>query len=225
MIICPLNNDECSKKVAPRKKTAFIISRSPKVIEDKKLKKVIGEVDSILKKNGFKCFYGADSASIGDYFCDICSNILSSAFGVAFSSIDTPILSLCNIFMEKGLMHGFGKPVVLFIDHLNNLPSDFKREYIIVYKDRDYLKKFIKIIKIFKSAQNYYHKLGDIALKAEDYERAARYYKDAYLMGAKKTNKKINNLIFLLRRDNNNSLSIKSRLLNDLNTFKVLSKK
>jgi hypothetical protein len=57
--------------------------------------------------------------------------------------------------MEKGLMIGFGKPVILFIDDRSNLPSDFNRNFVVSYKSKNYLEKFEKLVEKIKGLANY----------------------------------------------------------------------
>lgn len=224
MIICPLSNDECNKKITSREKSVFIISRSIKD-SDKDLVTVMKNVFGILKKHKFRYVVGAELRSVGDYFCSICSHILGFSFGIAFFSIKFPVPSLCNIFMEKGLMNGFGRPVILFIDELSNLPSDFKREYVIAYNEKNYLKNFEKLIVKLKNIYVYYRDLGDIAFSAGDFEKAARYYKEAWLIGGKGVVcKKVKDLIKKLKNGNINIDMIKKRTLDDLIAFKKLVK-
>lgn len=184
MVICPLTSDECSKKIIPSSKTAFIISPST-TNQPTKMPEVIMAIYRELKKAGFKPIEGASLVDYGDFVCSICKSILSCPFGIAFAGKGVPDKTLCNIFWEIGLMQGFGKVVLLVADEALNLPSDFNRTFIILYNQINYVEKFRKSIQKLKDLPRYYMKvLAPIALDALDYEKAQKYYQDAYLFSA-----------------------------------------
>ena len=220
MIICPLTNDECPKLVSPKPKEVFIMSAKQM---GKDLNVIKKKVFSELKKSGFKVVIGAELAGIGDYFCDICQHIIGCPFGIVFFDYDMRPSTLCNIFTEKGLMQGFGKPVIIFVNKLSNLPSDFSRDFVVSYENKKYIQKFRKIIKKIKSLQKYYFDIGDIALDAGDFEKTSRYYKQAYLIGGVDRKNKIKNFIDSLNNDNIQSKGMKERILDDLKSFYKLS--
>ncbi len=187
---------------------------------DANLKLIMKDVGKMLKKHSFKQTFGAELPAVGDYLCEICQNILGSPFGIVFSSSSFPGKSLCNIFMEKGLMLGFGKPVILFVDNKANIPTDFNRDYVVRYDKRNYLRTFEKAIeKIKKLPKYYYNIVGECALDAHDYEKAGKYFKEAYLISGSDPSKKIKKLIKILKSKKLNVEGFKKRLFDDINAF------
>lgn len=221
MIICPLTSDECNKLITPFPKTAFIMSPSEKKTTSE-LQEVIKNIKFTLAKHSLKYIEGSKIVDYGDYLCSICKHILGCTFGIAISSIDISKPTLCNIFWEKGLMEGFGKPVILFLDENINLPSDFARTFTIFFDRKDYLKKFSDLLQKLKERRKYYSDiLGDIALRAGDYEKAGRYFQEAYLIEEKPEDmKKIEQLIRALERAANIPPGFKERLHQSLLAFK-----
>ena len=221
MIICPLTSDECNKLIIPFPKTAFIMSPS-KEKTTPGLEKVIANIKSILDKHSLEYVEGATLIDYGDYLCSICKYILGCTFGIAISSIDIPQPTLCNIFWEKGLMQGFGKPVVLFLDKSINLPSDFTRTFAIFFDRRGYSERFSNLLQKLKERRKYYSDvLGDIAFRAGDYEKSAKYFQEAYLIGEKPEDmRKIEQLIEILEGDINIPPGFKKRLHQSLLAFK-----
>ncbi len=221
MIICPLTLDECSKLITPFPKTAFIMSPSRKKTTPE-LQEVIENIKSTLNKHSLKYIEGSTIIDYGDYLCSICKYILGCTFGVAVSSIDISKSTLCNIFWEKGLMEGFGKPVVLLLDKNRNLPSDFVRTFTIFFDRKDYLKKFSGLIQRLKERRKYYSDvLGDIAFQSGDYEKAGRYFQEAYLIEENPEDmKKIEQLVKTLEKTTNIPPGFKKRLHQNLLAFK-----
>jgi len=221
MIICPLTSDECSKLITPLPKTVFIMSPSKKNTTPK-LQGIIQHIKSALDQHSLKYIEGATIIDYGDYLCSICKHILGCTFGIAISSDDIPRPTLCNIFWEIGIMQGFGKPVVLFVDTSESLPSDFVRNYAVFFNRRDYVRKFHALLrKLGQLRDHYSNVLGDVALEAGDYEKAGRYFQEAYLIGEKLEDmKKIDQLIETLRTNTNTPLGFKQRLQQNLLAFK-----
>ena len=83
-------------------------------------------------------------------------------------------------------------------------------------------KKFKKLLKRLKERRSYYSNiLGDIALDAEDYEKAGRYFKEAYLIEENQEDMvKIEKLIETLKKDTNIHPGFKERLYKSLLAFK-----
>ncbi len=220
MRICPLNLDECTKIILPLPKTSFLMTPSEQKTTPE-LKKIINEIKKILDKYSFKSIEGSKIVDYGDFLCSICKNILGCSFGIAISSLDIPQPTLCNIFWEKGLMEGFGKPVILFVDDEKNLPSDFTRTFSVFLNHKDPMSKFEKLLKKFIEMQDFYSNfLGDRALEVGDYEKAGRYYQEAYLLGKDPANmKKIENLFKILKEIPDDYKGLKSRLQDNLSIF------
>jgi len=221
MIICPLTSDECNKLITPFPKSAFIMSPSRKKTTPE-LQEIIENIKSTLDKHSLKYIEGSTIIDYGDYLCSICKHILGCTFGIAISGIDVSKPTLCNIFWEKGLMEGFGKPVVLFLDSNINLPSDFTRTFTIFFDHKNYLEQFSDLLQKLKERRRYYSNvLGDIALQVGDYEKAARYFQEAYLIGEKPLDmEKIEQLIETLEKTTNIPSGFKERLHQSLLAFK-----
>jgi len=221
MIICPLSTDECNKLITPFPKTTFIMSPS-KEKTTPELGRVIENIKSTLDTNSLKYIEGSTVIDYGDYLCSVCKYILGCTFGTAISSIDIQKPTLCNIFWEKGLMEGFGKPVILFLDKDINLPSDFTRTFTIFFDRKDYLEKFSDLLQKLKERRKYYSDvLGDIALQSGDYEKAGKYFQEAYLIEEKPEDmEKISQLIKTLEKDINIHPGFKKRLHQSLLAFK-----
>jgi len=80
----------------------------------------------------------------GNLYCKICELILSSAFGVALVTKNTPKRALPNIFFEIGLMVAFGKEILVLTDSLKNIPSDLHGKEVIVFRSNEELKESIE---------------------------------------------------------------------------------
>lgn len=221
MIICPLTSDECNKLITPLPKTVFIMSPS-KNNTTPKLQGIMQHIKSALDQHSLKYIEGATIIDYGDYLCSICRHILGCTFGIAISSDDMPRPTLCNIFWEMGIMQGFGKPVVLLLDGSTSLPSDFVRNFAIFCNRSDYIRKFHALLrKVEELREHYSNVLGDIALEAGDYEKAGKYFQEAYLIGEKpKDMKKIDQLVETLRTTTNIPPGFKQRLYQNLSAFK-----
>lgn len=222
MIICPLTSDECTKPIVPLPKTALIMAPSEEKTT-RGLRQIIDNIISTLSNYPLKHIEGSKIVDYGDYVCSICTKIQGCPFGVAISSVDIPRDALSNIFWEMGLMQGFGKPVILFVDEKKHLPSDFVRHFTIFLDKPDHLSYFKKLIKALSDREEYYSDiLGDTAYEAGDYEKAGRYYKEAYLIGnSNNILRKINKLIRTLKNATDIPAGFKKRLLEDLITFKT----
>ncbi|MBI2933982.1 MAG: hypothetical protein HYY29_00265 [Chloroflexi bacterium] len=183
MVICPLTLDECNKAIPPLPRTAFIMApsadKTPPVLE-----KVINSLISSLEQYSMSYIFGAELVDVGDFLCSICKHIQGTVLGVAVSSTDLPAGTAGNIFWEMGLMQGFGKPVILVTDDRRNLPSDFARSYSIFFNQPNYMRKFKSLLQAINGRERYYSEtLADLALNSGDYEKAARYLREAYLIG------------------------------------------
>ncbi|GAI89758.1 unnamed protein product, partial [marine sediment metagenome] len=75
-----------------------------------------------------------DIGFIGHGYCQICSLCLYSYFGVAELGHLNP-----NVMIEVGLMHAFGKPVILTLDtrltQLNEVPFDINGVLLTMYQN------------------------------------------------------------------------------------------
>jgi hypothetical protein len=222
MIICPVTSDECTKPVTPHPKTALIMAPSEEKTTQS-LERTLDNIISILEAYPLKFKKGAEIVDYGDYLCSICKTIQGCPFGIAIASSDIPRDALCNVFWEMGLMQGFGKPVILFVDEKKSLPSDFVRNFTIFLDKTEHQKKFKELLRSINEREEYYSDtLGDTAFGAGDYEKAGRYYKEAYLISASNNAfQKVDQLVTTLKDASDIPTGFKKRLLEDLTTFKA----
>lgn len=136
MIICPLSQDECSKGIILRPKTAFLMTPS-KAKRNNELKRVILRISSELKRQGFDFVDGCSLAELGGAFCKICSTMQGCAIGIGFYHPDVVGDALSNIFREIGMLQGWGRPVLLVATKKEDLPSDFSGEFCIFYENNN----------------------------------------------------------------------------------------
>lgn len=220
MIICPLQLEECSKTILPRPKSVFVMAPDDEK-KSQRCKKVLANISKALDNCGFKVSEGSKLANYGDYFCSICQSIQSCAFGVAIVGEEMASATQGNIYVEVGLMQGFGKPVVICIDKKKNLPTDFVRNFCIFYRRSGYVTKFKTLLNSIKSLKDYYSRqLGDLAFKVGDYEKAGRYYQEAYLIGEDAvTKRKLKKLINKMEKDKSVPYGYKKRLLENMKAY------
>lgn len=184
-------------------------------------KQVLGSIFRVLSKLNYEVIDGSEIVAYGDYFCAICTALQACPLGVAVASGDMSMSTLANIFAEAGLMQGFGKPVIMFVDKKENLPSDFIRHFEVFYSSKGYSSKFKRLLKQIDNLEDYYSRLlADRAYEAGDYEKAAKYYQEAYLIGAKpKTLEKLETLVLTLRSSRRIPKGYKKRLLDGATLF------
>jgi tetratricopeptide (TPR) repeat protein len=220
MNICPLNTGECKGFILPKVKTAFIMAPSA-IYQTDEVKDVIEKINDRLSAIKYKIIDGAKLIRHGDYFCSICETAQGCALGIAITYEGLPIKTISNIYLETGIMQGFGKPVILFVDKKKSLPSDYIRHYAIYFNKSDYLKNYISLLDdIIKLPERLYKYVGDYALNAGDYEKAAKYYQEAYLINPKKEIK-TNLETIVLKLENNKGIPVtyKERLIKNIRYF------
>jgi len=129
--------------------------------------------------------------------------------------------------MEAGLMLGFGKQVILFVDGRKNIPSDFIRDVCINYKSKDYLTKYEELLSdINNHTPSYFEHLARYAAKGEDYEKAFWYHQGAYLIsGAEDILRQLETLISRLQVDKAIPDGYKKRLLENAECFCLEARK
>ncbi len=183
MIVCPLTFDECSKHIVLRPGTVFLMtpSKSKRSIE---LKRVISRISSELRRQKFTPLDGCSLVDLGDTVCKTCSTMQGCAMGIGFYHPDVPADALSNIFWEMGITQGWGRPVLLIANKKDDLPSDFTRGFSIFFENsHQYIKKFKELLESFRQREQYYiDTLADEAILTADYEKAFKYYQDAFLI-------------------------------------------
>jgi hypothetical protein len=183
MIVCPLSLDECSKHIILRPKGVFLMTPS-KAKRSDELKLVISRISSELNKQEFKPLDGCALVDLGDTVCKICSTMQGCAMGIGFYHPGIQADALSNIFWEMGVMQGWGRPVLLIASKKEDLPSDFTRDFCVFFENNSqYMRKFRELIVSFKQReQQYVDTLASEAIRMADYEKAFKYYQDAFLI-------------------------------------------
>ena len=220
MIICPLNNGECNRLILPKPRTAFLMAPSIKHKKDAKNEWSHNIVKGLSALN-YDVMEGSNIVRHGDYFCSICQATQGCALGIAVVYDGLPVSTISNIYLEAGIMLGFGKPVALFVDKKRNLPTDYIRHYVIFYNARGYLSKYKSLLEdIVKLAEDFYEPLGQVAFNAGDYEKAAKYYQEAYLIGPKQqTLDKLKSIASELKKTEGIPDAYKKRLVENIEYF------
>lgn len=219
MIICPLHPEECSRLIIPKPRHAFLMCTSEEK-RTRRCKQVLGSIHKVLTGLDYKIIDGSGIVAYGDYFCSICTYLQACPFGIVVAGEDMNMSTLANIFVEAGIMQGFGKPVVMFVETKENLPSDFIRHFEVFYNSRGYSSKFKGLLNQIGNLEDFYSRLlADPAYKAGDYEKAVKYYEEAYLIGAKQeTLQKLEDLISNLK-SKRIPKGYKTRLLDGVSLF------
>lgn len=185
------------------------------------LKRVISRISSELKRQGFNSLDGCSLVELGGTVCKICSTIQGCAIGIGFYHPDIPVDAVSNIFWEMGMLQGWGRPALLVANKKENLPSDFTGESCIFYEDDNrYISKFRDLVTGFKGRENYYVDiLAGQAIRTADYEKAIKYYQEAYLISG---NRQILNKMRKLKEDleaRRVPIKLRTRLINAINSF------
>lgn len=164
----------------PAPKTGFLISSSSE--NDSGIRGKIGE---IFDSNGFNLKDAMNIRGTGNLYCKICEQILSSAFGVALITKDTPIDALRNIFLEIGLMTAFGKEIIILTDSMENVPSDLQGKEVFIFTDNNDLSESINkwSTEILEERITYWRTVTEYSVDAKDYEKAYEYLRKAIMFG------------------------------------------
>ncbi|GAG02928.1 unnamed protein product, partial [marine sediment metagenome] len=95
------------------------------------------------------------------------------------------------------------------------------RNFTIFYNERDYLDKLNTLFKKIVSLREYYsEKIAQIALEAEDYEKAIWYTKEAYLIGGKEEDlNKLKSIKDIIVNKEDVSANFKKRIVGDISKF------
>ena len=220
MIICPLNTGECNRLILPKPRTAFVMAPSAKYQTDAS-KIVLRNIIKSLSDLSYGIIEGSKIVRHGDYFCSICQATQGCALGVAMVYDGLPVNTVSNIYLETGIMQGFGKPVILFVDKKKNLASDYIRHYAVFYRSSGHLSKYRSLLEdIAKLPENVYEPVGQFAFRARDYEKAAKYYQEAYLINPKKeTLTTLESIALTLEKARGIPKAYKQRLLENIQYF------
>lgn len=220
MVICPLNTGECNRPIPPEPRTAFVMAPSTKYQTDAS-KTVLRNIIKCLSDLSYAIIEGSKMVRHGDYFCSICRTAQGCALGVAMIYDGLPVSTISNISLETGLMQGFGKPVILIVDKRKNRPSDYIRHYTVSFNSSDYLSRYRKLLEdIDRLPEEIYEFMGQSALKVGDYEKAAKYYQEAYLVNPKhETKQALGAIARALKNNVGIPIAYKQRLLDNIRFF------
>ena len=144
-------------------------------------------VADVLRRKKFDVVYATSVPGNKDYLDKIIQLIRGCGFGVAIFSEFTPARTMGNIFFEVALCNLFGKTVLLIRSEDAAVPSDLVRSEWVGYRDGDQRRLSADVRKAVDrviAMGDYYRKLGDLALAAEegDIELAFERYKQAMLI-------------------------------------------
>ena len=172
-------------------------------------------VDEILTRKKFEPIKATTRRGHKDYLEKIIQIIRGCGFGVAIFSEYTSASTLANIFFEVALCNLLGKPVIIVKSVDAKAPSDFVRTEWVTYtagKGAKLKKEFTESVNSIVELADFYEKLGDIAMEAEDVdlELAFERYKQAFLitnLGSAK--KKIDTILEMFRSTDDPSALLK----------------
>lgn len=214
LIFSPLTEDALEGPYKPIPKGVFLMLQLGEGIS-----KLEEEMDSvvcdILRKKRFYPIRATTRPSQKDYLEKIIQIIRGCGFGAAIFSEYTPASTLANIFFEVALCNLLGKPVILVKTKDAKAPSDFVRTEWVTYtagKGAELRREFTDSVNAIIELANYYEKLGDIAMEAEDVDLELAYerYKQSVLITNRAPVKnKINGILGKLTTTDDPSISLK----------------
>ena len=178
-----------------------------------------GIIDEIFDSNGFNLKDAMNIRGTGNLYCKICEQILSSAFGVALITNDTPIDALRNIFLEIGLMMAFGKEIIILTDNMKNIPSDLQGKEVFIFTDNNDLSESINkwSIEILEERITYWRTLAKYSVDAKDYEKTYEYLRKAIMFGD--FTDSLPELTEILERASKGEITISKRLKVEISEF------
>jgi hypothetical protein len=193
LIFSPITEDVLEGPFQPAPKSVFMMLQlgPPRSQLETEMDATVA---SVLRMKKFDAVYATSVPGNKDYLDKIIQLIRGCGFGVAIFSEVTPARTMGNIFFEVALCNLFGKPVLLVKSEDAEVPSDLVRSEWVGYRDgdRSRLREDVeRAIDRINAMGDYYTKLGDLALEAEegDIELAFERYKQAFLITGKKATK------------------------------------
>ena len=154
-----------------------------------------------------------------DNYCKICEQILSSAFGVALITKNTPPESLNNIYLEIGLMRAFGKEALILTPYVKLITSDLAGKGVLPYENEGEMQqKILNWIDQIPNKIHDYNTHAEIALdEFNDYEKFFDYSKKAIMFGDFTTPIDGLNAVFNSKKPMNSNVS--KRLQSEVKVF------
>jgi hypothetical protein len=180
LIWCPDHLCECAKTIIPKPKTGFFMFSTR---ED--TRKLRSKITATFGSKGIGLINAMARTGSDDNYCKICEQILSSAFGVALITKNTPPESLNNIYLEIGLMRAFGKETLILTPDLKLITSDLAGKGVLPYENEDVMQqKILNWIDQIPNKIHDYNTHAEIALdEFNDYEKFFDYSKKAIMFG------------------------------------------
>ena len=200
LIFSPLTEDVLEGPFKPLPKSVFLMLQIGKGVS--KLEEDMEKsICATLKQKRFNPIKATTVRGHKDYLEKIIQAIRGCGFATAIFSEYTPAPTLANIFFEVALCNLLGKPVIIVKTNESKAPSDFVRTEWVTYtdgKDAQLKKDFSDSVSAIAELANYYEKLGDIAMEAEDIDLELAYerYKQSLLITNKASARKKINAIF-----------------------------
>jgi len=209
LIFSPLSEDVLEGPYEPKPRSVFVMA--PLGAGKSQIETEMDDaVCIVLRHKRFQPINAISVSGNKDYLEKIIQLIRGCGFAVAIFSEFTPASTLANIFFEVALCNLFGKPVLLVKSANAKPPSDFVRTEWVAYdgseQGKNFNKHFSRSAEQVIALADYYRKLGDLALAAEDVdlELAFERYKQALLItGNKALKKKIEAILAQLDTEQN----------------------
>lgn len=180
IVRCPNTEQECNINIVPQPKTGFLI-----ISNDENKSEIRKHIGDLFEKQNFTLIDAMSNKKTGNFYCKICSMILSCPFGVALITKNTKKTALRNIFLEIGLLTAFGKELIILTDNKRNILSDFAGLEWFIFKDDEDLQKQINDWLENQIPANIYMWTGLAAdlFDNADYEGSYMNYQRAILFG------------------------------------------
>ena len=225
ILICPNARNECQKRITSVPKRCFlIISDAENSIKNNvngtklKDKSILRQkIDDVFLSFGYSVIDAMSVPESGDNYCKICELILSSAFGIAVITKNTPEKSLKNIYLEIGLMKAFGKEVIIITDDRHNLASDLLGKGNLEFVDYSDMQNQLKDwLGKFNKESIFFTDIAGSFFNDNDYEQSFEFYKKAIMYG---DDTAITNLKENFGISQKKKLSLSKRLETDIKKF------
>jgi len=176
----PITGDPLVTPIQYRARSCFIMTKLGKEIPED-ITIITDKVKKILQRYNIQAIDASTEITGRDFLDKIWKMILSVPFGIGIVSESLSTQTVANIFYEVGLLHAYGKEVLIIKTEKVNVPSDFVRtEYLQFSKEfDDKFEKYIEyVLGIAESYELYADQLDKNPLLAID------YLKRAYLISA-----------------------------------------
>jgi hypothetical protein len=214
LIWCPDHLCECAKTIIPQPKAGFFMFSTREDTD-----KIRSAITATFESKGLHLINAMARTGSEDNYCKICEQILSTAFGVALITKDTPHESLHNIYLEIGLVRAFGKEALILTPDIKSVTTDLAGKGVLPYKSEEEMKqKIISWTEQIPKKVHDYNTHAEIALtELNDYEKFFDYSKKAIMFGDFSTPIKELNAVFNSKKPMNHNIS--KRLQSEAKVF------